>query len=494
MKRLLLLSILIIALPARATQIRRMSLQEIRDRAPAVLVVDVVGASSRIGDAGMVWTDYAARVVEVLRGPHRSGDVVTLSFAAAIAGVPRLHVGLRYAIFLDDAPARPVPVIGWGQGIVPVAIGEELEELRRFVGGASVALPLVTLATSDGHGGSCTCGVPATLPASWEIDHSDPAYAAAAKEVFDRWNQYVDVFAYRAGDGAAAPNGKNEVTMLDIAAASKAYGINMDRDTFAVTYMSPISAAGEFDGCPKPPQTACGTFDETDVIVNADFLRGFKPSGPVDFSDRGPALYAATVAHELGHTLGFHHNVGNISVMNLYEDFAAQYITIADAQEARAAYPSRARAVTDLALYPFYFDAALTDYAATTAVEVTPAVAVPGGTITVRNFEFENVGTEVISSVLIRFYLSRGAEITSSDTLLSTVAFSGPFKAGAWWDDREAGMSLTIPRDQPPGMYFLGALISDGRGIADSVAYNNSWIAPQQISVVSGVRRRAARH
>src|SRR5581483_5201811 len=286
--------------------------------------------------------------------------------------------------------------------------------------------------------------------------------------------------------------GKNEIAFLDIATTSARYGVNMDRNTFAITYMSPLSAAGDFDACPKPPEASCGTFDETDLIVNSDFSRGFKPSGPIDYTDHGPALYAATVGHELGHTLGFHHNVNDISVMNLYEDFAAQYIAAADTEEARVAYPSRVRRVIDLAIYPFYFDPGLTDYAATTPVDVSPAAVVPGGPVTIRNFEFENVGTESVPDVLIRFYLTRGVAIAPSDILIGSLAFSGPIVSGGYWDDDQAGVTFNIPRDVPLGTYYLSAVISQGNGTSDAILYNNSWIAPQQVTIVSGIRRRAA--
>ncbi len=340
--------------------------------------------------------------------------------------------------------------------------------------------------SGQGHSGSCTCGGPPSVPVSWEIEHADPAYSASAQEVFDRWNSYVDVFNYRPGTGNLRPDGINEIGFLDIATTSARYGINMDRNTFAITFMSPLTAAGDFDACPKPPNAICGTFNETDVILNSDFSRGFKASGPVDFTDRGPALYAATAAHELGHSLGFHHNVNAISVMNLYEDFAAQYIAASDTQEARNAYPLRAQRVTDLAIYPFFFDSNATDYAATTPVEISSSAVTPGGAITIRNFGFENVGTEPVADVLVRFYLS--------DLLIGSLVFSGPVKPGAYWDDAQDGVTFTLPHDIAPGSYSLRAVITQGDGRSDTIAYNNTWIAPQQISVVSGIRRRAAPH
>lgn len=346
---------------------------------------------------------------------------------------------------------------------------------------------------AQGHEGSCTCGGIATPRVAWQIEHgAQPQYAAPAKAMFDLWNQYIDVFDAGAGDGTARPNGVDEILFASIAEASASYGITMDRITFAITMIRPMAAAGDFDACPKPPQASCGTFDETDVIMNADFLHGWRPSGAIDYSDTAPALYAATAVHELGHALGFHHNVGNVSVMNLYEDFAAQYIATADTQEARRAYPSQARAVVDLAIYPFSFDARFTDYAATTPVEVLTPQVVEGGAVTVRNFGLENVGSEAVTDAVVRFYLSRDAEVTGDDVLLGSLTFNGTVAAGAFWDDAGEGRTFAVPRDLPIGSYFLGALVTYGSGATDSIAYNNRFVAAQQVKVYARPSRRRA--
>src|SRR5207244_4448552 len=56
------------------------------------------------------------------------GDIVVLPFAGGraagldvgVGGVPTLQAGASYVIFLDQTPARPVPAIGWGNGIFRV--------------------------------------------------------------------------------------------------------------------------------------------------------------------------------------------------------------------------------------------------------------------------------------------------------------------------------------------------------------------------------------
>ncbi len=366
--------------------------------------------------------------------------------------------------------------------------------MRRFLLATLLAVIASHSIQAQGHSGSCTCGGFAVTPVMWEIEHTANAgYAAAAVDVFERWNRYASVFTYRSGDGVMAPNGTNEIGFLDRATTSARYGINLDRNTFAITFMSPLTAAGDFDACPKPANAKCGTFDETDVIMNADFARGFRPSGPVDYTDRAPALYGATAGHELGHALGFHHNVSNVSVMNLYEDFASRYIATSDTQELRTAYPARATRIVDLALYPFSFDPALTDDAATTPVE-TPPVAVRGGAVTIRNFSLENVGSENVNGIRIRFYLSVDSDVTADDFLLGFLEFPGPIAPGAFWDDAREGRSFIVPRELPFGVYQIVALISDSLGVRDSVEYNNVWIGSQPLAVVSGERRRTARH
>lgn len=138
-------------MPVRATRVQRLSLTELRDRAAAVLVLDVIDVSARAGDAGMVWTDYRARVHETLGGTQIPGLILTLRFAGGraegrsvgIDGVPRLQPGSRYVIFLDATAGRPVPAVGWGQGLFLV------ETVR---GAGRLASPDGTWLSVDEHG------------------------------------------------------------------------------------------------------------------------------------------------------------------------------------------------------------------------------------------------------------------------------------------------------------------------------------------------------
>src|SRR5690242_13930232 len=95
---MLSIAVLASAMPIAAARVRRLSLTEIRDRAAIVMVGEVVGSSTRLGKANMVWTDYEVRVTETWKGDNEPA-VKTISFAGGrhgeyevgIDGVPQLE-------------------------------------------------------------------------------------------------------------------------------------------------------------------------------------------------------------------------------------------------------------------------------------------------------------------------------------------------------------------------------------------------------------------
>jgi hypothetical protein len=322
------------------------------------------------------------------------------------------------------------------------------------------------------HGDWCACGKHSTVPTVFEIDHTTSNWQNAASTSFARWDAYSDVFSWGIGDGASGINGKNEIAFFSASEANSEYGFNLDSFTFAVTYMNPKSAFCDpiFDECPMPAGTTCGNFTETDVILNSTFSRGWTTSAP-NFSDSGPANYVATAIHELGHTLGRHHDFNTLTTMNYYEDYAIIYLSLSDGRFARGFFPSQARSVTDVATYPFRFSG--TSYDGTTVASPSTTTVEKGNNFSLRNFTVENIGSTTLSNVNLKIYLSTNTVITTSDYQVGTVNFSS---FSTWWDDDGTGRTFTVPESVPPDIYYIGAIIFYNTSTQDSITYNNTWV------------------
>jgi hypothetical protein len=349
-----------------------------------------------------------------------------------------------------------------------------------------VLLLISTAAWAQGHGGGCVCGKSSSSRVAWEIDHPVAAHQAAASSVFALWNNYIDIFNPRAGNNIAGKNNTNEIFFFGINQVKQEYGFTIDATTFGFAPMTPLSAFGNppFNQCPMPAGTQCGIFTETDVVINAEFARGWTTQGPPDFDDdNGPAYYQATAAHELGHTLGLHHNFNNLSVMNYYEDFAAQYVALSDVMIARQHYPGNVRTVVDLATYPFYYNPAFQQYDAAYPVRVAPTSIQPGGRIQITNVTLENLSTSAQNSTVLRFYLSQDATITTSDIHIGNVTFSA-VPVNSFWDDGGKGIQIDLPPNVPPGTYYVGAMVLYNGTTADPIAYNNTWVAHEKLTVI----------
>lgn len=326
---------------------------------------------------------------------------------------------------------------------------------------------------------SCTCGIPGQVPTPWEIRHVDPVAQQAAVNAFNTWNLYADILAPQVGSSVTYDlgNGHNEILFRDFSTVP-----GLDPSTVGFAPSLPNGAFGNFNQCPVPAGTSCGVFSEADVWLSADI--DWHVTRPNVDDPRDAAYYYSTAIHEIGHTLGMHHNFKNLSTMNYYQDYAGQFVSRTDVLALRRQFPSRAKNVSDLATYPFRYDETVQTGSfgnnALKPATFSPTQVSAGGSITIKNWTIENLGTAAVTSARLRFFLSTDANITASDIYI------GGFK---WeplstWSDDSTGTSFQIPAGTPAGQYYLGAIAGSGDNLTlDGISYNNSWYLPTKLTI-----------
>ncbi|HEY9421667.1 MAG TPA: S-layer homology domain-containing protein [Thermoanaerobaculia bacterium] len=323
------------------------------------------------------------------------------------------------------------------------------------------------------HGGGCACGHHQNAHPTWEIDLATPELQNAATAQLTKWNSVVDVWDWSIGDGTSGINGKNEIAFLTSSQVYTLYGLYTGSGTLGIAFLSPLSSFGQpsFNSCPMPAGTTCGTFAETDALLISDFYEGWT-TDPPGFGEFGPRSFGAVALHELGHTLGLHHNFANLSTMNYVDDSVGIYLSAADAAIARQHYPADAQTLTDIAAYPFRYS--LSTFSAPAVVaSPSPSFVAPGSPFTLRSFSVENPGSVALANVTLSVYLSTDKTVTAGDVLIGTLAWPS-FSPGGWWDT--SGWSFTVPAATPPGDYYIGAIVTYDGSASDGVTYNNSWV------------------
>ncbi|MBZ0145161.1 MAG: hypothetical protein K8F56_16440, partial [Rhodocyclaceae bacterium] len=337
------------------------------------------------------------------------------------------------------------------------------------------------------HGGSCNCGRNTNLHPTWQMEWLSALGQQLVGSGFQKWRYFVDPFAWGAGNNVFGPsNGQNEIVFATILDTYLLYGILLNENVYGCAYHRPTSAFGSpgFNECPKPAGTTCGTFQETDVILNAEFASGWMTSGTPPFNGSGPAYLPATVTHELGHALGQHHNFANLATMNYVKDIGGQYTFAADLAAARANYPTRVVNVADAATYPFRFvNGAGSDYSQPRTVTLSAPSVVAGSVFVIRDITLEVTGNATLNNTALAFYLSTDRTITSSDIPVGALTFQpSQLPSGSWW---EGNVQITAPFGTPPGSYYVGAIVLYNGTAQDSVAYNNTWSTEQRIQVTA---------
>lgn len=378
---------------------------------------------------------------------------------------------------------------------------------RAILLGATLLIAMSAFA--DDRTGTCSCGNPSPMPTPWVIRHPSTQFQTGAADSFGMWNLYIRNVMQPSvnGTGQIAESqvldGTRDLGFFDFQASDP----SIPDTLLGLTPSAPKANFGDFNQCPPSPSATCGVLTDADVLISAKLLtKGLWSTDPPEVSDDTATVsYIATAAHELGHSLGLHHNFHNISIMNYYQDYAGQYIARADVLEARSHFPGQVIQLTDLAAYPFLYDqnkqpqtpndGSVNTSRGEPAVLMTTATpqVVPGGPIQIKNWTIENLSTGAVSNAQMRFYLSTNRTITSSDYYLGGIVF-GTFNT--WSDSSFAcgpvnnDCTFTVPSNIPLGNYYLGGLVVYGDSTnptSDPIAYNNSWSLPKPIQVVSSI-------
>lgn len=369
------------------------------------------------------------------------------------------------------------------------------------------ALFIATTASADDRTASCSCGLPTPMPTPWVIRHPSSGFQNAASDAFSLWNLYLNNVTQPSsnGTGQLTPeqvlDGTRDIGFFDFQAVEPDTPLTL----LGLTPSAPEGAFGTFNQCPAPANAGCGALTDADVLMSAAILNAdaWSLDRPEYINDAPTVFYTAVASHEIGHSLGMHHNFHNISIMNYYQDFAQQYLARADVLEARSHFPGRVIQLTDLAAYPFRYDqnqqpqtpndGSVETSRGEAAISIANAapIVVPEGPIQIKEWTIENLGTSSVSNARMRFYLSTDRTITSSDYYLGGLVFG---TLNTWSDSSIACGSVnndctfTVPASIPLGNYYLGGLIVFGDSAnpnADAITYNNTWSLPDQIIVAS---------
>jgi len=205
-------------------------------------------------------------------------------------------------------------------------------------------------------------------------------------------------------------------------------------------------------------------FDAGGWIIEADIALNPAYSWTLDdewIYDGSSAIgFRQTMLHELGHMHGLEHNFYDLSIMNYvpprYAAFGLPYAD--DAAGIRAEYPAAAVSRSDLGVYLYR----PTGFQSLSRASM-PFSVIAGGSLTVNDYQVENVGTTTISVPTIEWYLTAARHYDAPYYYLGTSTYS-PLPSFSYFIPDTVSRTFTVPASVPPREYYLGAFIRDDGG------------------------------
>jgi hypothetical protein len=269
------------------------------------------------------------------------------------------------------------------------------------------------------------------------------------------WNYYSDVFRVRTAPTGTYGWGNNVFDLAGFPSSAdmvSEYGFAWSSNTIGVTVSRSIS----------------NIIVEADIALNPAF--SYTLNDELIYSGATNAVgFRHTMLHELGHMWGAEHNFSSLSVMNYVPSvFRAGGLPYADDTEGiRSAYGDINH--TDLGVY-FY---RATGFQSVSDA-IYPIAVTAGSTLTVSRFHFENVGTNLVGSPRLDWYLTPLRDF-STYVYLAT-SNHGALPRFSYFNPDSISVTLPVPAGTAPGMYYLAAFIrDDGGAIQASFPYINNY-------------------
>jgi hypothetical protein len=132
---LFVIVILIVAGPAQATSVQRLSLDDLVAKASSIVEADVVSARTyRTPDGRLILTSYTVSVQENLKGSPVSSIIVTTvggrigNTVLHVSGMPVFQPGDKAILFLEKSGAYST-VVGLNQGKFAISNGEVANDI-----------------------------------------------------------------------------------------------------------------------------------------------------------------------------------------------------------------------------------------------------------------------------------------------------------------------------------------------------------------------------